>query len=118
VVLHNAIIPQGEGQARFEDSKGTPLRGSFLPSMSLAHELFHVGQLQKSDFFQPYCNWICNITGGPWKLPKKIFETDAIRYTNQIRIEQGLDYIRTYHSGYGGTKSDSYNEATKRTKHK
>jgi len=109
VVLHNATTPQGSGQGRFESKSGKFLRGSFLPAMALAHELFHTGQLQQAKFFEPHCNFLCNWTGGPWKLPK---EPGAIKYTNQIRIDKNLGYVRTYHAAYGGRKVDSYEEAS------
>ncbi|MBL1258954.1 MAG: hypothetical protein COB30_017285 [Ectothiorhodospiraceae bacterium] len=111
VVLHNATTPQGNGLGRFQSKSGKFLRGSFLPEMALAHELFHAGQLQQAKFFEPYCNLLCSWTGGPWKLPK---EPGAIRYTNQIRIDKNLGYVRTYHAAYGGRKIDSYEEASTR----
>lgn len=111
VVLHNATTPQGKGLGRFESKSGKPLRGSFLPEMALAHELFHVGQLQQAKFFEPYCNFLCTWTGGPWTLPK---EPAAIRYTNQIRMDKNLGYVRTYHAAYGGRKIDTYEETNAR----
>ncbi len=109
IILHNATTPQGNGLGRFESKSGKSLRGSFSPAMALAHELFHTGQLQQAKFFEPHCNFLCNWTGGPWKLPK---EPAAIKYTNQIRIDKNLGYVRTYHEAYGGRKVDSYAEAS------
>jgi hypothetical protein len=116
VVLHNATAPQGDGLARFESKTGKMFRGSFLPEMVLAHELFHAGQFQKASFFEPYCNFICSFTGGPWKLPKSAFEIGAIKYTNQIRIDNNIGYVRAYYNAFGGTKIDSYEETNDRRK--
>ena len=115
VVLHNAITPQGRGLARFETSKGRKSRSSFYPYMVLAHELFHVGQYQRAKFFEPYCNWICDWTGGPWKLGSKAYENQTVRYTNQIRIDHNHGRIRTHYHGFGGPQIDSYKEAKART---
>jgi hypothetical protein len=114
VVLHNATSLQGRGLARFESKKGRGLRGSFSPAMALAHELFHAGQFQKTDFFTPYCNTLCGWTGGPWKLGKSALEMGAIHYTNQIRLDKNLGYVRSYYEAYGGRKIDSYQDAEKR----
>lgn len=114
VVLHNVMSSQGMGVARFESKTGRPLRGSFAPAMALAHELFHVGQYQKADFFQPFCNTLCSWTGGPWKLGTSALERGAVHYTNQIRIDKNLGYVRSYYAAYGGAKIDSYADAKKR----
>ena len=118
VVMHEAFIPQGQvmgkGQARFENEKGQALLAGFYPYMTLAHELFHVGQFQFGDFFEPYCNWICSWTGGPWNLSKGACERDAVRYTNQIRLDKNLGRVRTYYHGRGGPQIDSYKKALKR----
>lgn len=114
VVLHNAITLQGKELARFETEMGKMVRGSFYPEMALAHELYHVGQFQQETFFEPHCNLICTWTGGPWKLPKNVFEMNAIKYTNQIRLDRGFGYVRAYHTAFGGRKIDSYEKATER----
>ena len=116
VVLHNATTPQGQGLARFESQDGQRLRGSLHPEMILAHELFHVGQVQKAKFFEPYCNLLCGWLGGPWE--PSMLESSAIKYTNQIRIDKKMGYVRTHYSGYGGVPVDSYKKANARTNKK
>lgn len=114
VVLHNAVNPQGKGFVRFETSEGLKGRSSVHPYMALAHELFHVGQYQRAKFFEPYCNWLCDWTGGPWKPGKTAYENPAVQYMNQIRIDHGLARVRTHYAGFGGPKIDSYKKASAR----
>lgn len=110
ILLHNAISSQGYGKGRFEDAKGRRLVGSFRQNMTLAHELFHIGQLQKANFFKPHCNWVCI---NPWG-NNSMIENDAIRYTNQIRLQKNYGMVRTHHAANGGLVADSYQKAQSR----
>lgn len=105
---------QGPYIRMFEDEDGERVSKRILSEIALAHELFHVGSYQKAKFFQPYCNWICNLTGGPWELPDSAIELVALKYANLIRLDKTTGYVRTYYDFNDFLKEDSYKKAHER----
>lgn len=70
----------------FATNLGRPINPLVSPTNALGHELVHTWQ--NTSYFNGAPRIPGNVTGGnPW-------EVQAVRYTNRMRQEQGLNYSR------------------------
>lgn len=98
------------------DSKTNNSFKQITPEMTLIHELFHAWQnTGKSPSTSDNYFHRTNYYTYPQD-PHRKTEAHALRYTNQIRIDFGLGYIRTQYKTLGSTNIDTVRDALIRWK--